>query len=77
MEKIKDETYLTSRYVDNIGIVMFVEIAKSDDQLGKMVRQHISQCREYYKNDDAFANVGIGTRPSNYHDSIIAIYGEK
>lgn len=44
VEIIDKETVITAQYIDKIGIVQMTNIAESDVELGKMIREYISQC---------------------------------
>ena len=68
--EIKNETVMTSQYIDRIGIVEMVEIGKTDEEIGKYIREYISHCREQFKDDKPFPNSinMIGYKPSTYFE---------
>ena len=73
--EIKNETVMTSQYIDRIGIVEMVELGKSDEEIGKYIREHVKHCKEQFKNDKPFPSSinMIGYKPSTYIKSIIKL----
>jgi len=66
--EIKNETVMTSQYIDRIGIVEMVELGKSDEEIGKFIREYITHCKKQFENDEPFpSSVNmIGYKPSTY-----------
>jgi hypothetical protein len=66
--EIKKETVMTSQYIDRIGIVEMVEIGKSDEEIGRFIREYISHCKKQFENDEPFpSSVNmIGYKPSTH-----------
>ncbi len=68
--RIKNEIVMISKYVDRIGIVQIEELGKTDEEIGKYIREYILHCKEQFKNDKPFpSSVNmIGYKPSTYND---------
>jgi hypothetical protein len=70
METIKNETVMTSQYIDRIGIVQIVEQGKSDEEIGKHIREYILWCKQQFDDDTLFPNSPnmIGYKPTTFNE---------
>ena len=68
--EIEKEIVMTSQYIDRIGVVQMVNLGKTDEEIGKYIREYISHCKEQFMNDKPFPSSTnmIGYKPSTYND---------